>query len=368
MTRRIAVFMPNWVGDAAMATPTLRALRRHAGPEGKLVGIMQWPIAAVLAGTSWLDETWLRRGSEAAPGVDWRAFALRLRRTGFDLSIHLTNDFASALAARLGGVRQRAGYVANRRGPLLTVRLDPSWTGGAGTRVASLDSYLAIASAAGCETGSTRIELATTAGEEALADRAWASLGLSPGTRPVVLHSGARYGSAKRWPERHAAALAARIARELDLPVIVLAGPAEQESAARIVAAAAHPRVGSITDPPPSIGLSKACVKRALALVATDSGPRHLGAAFGVPVVALFGPTDPAWTDTGHDSEVRLALAMDCRPCARRECPLGHHACMEQLGVEEVFEALVRAIGRSIDPLSDTKRYPSSGALSRGAA
>lgn len=350
MSRSIAVFMPNWIGDAVMATPTLRALRHHAGPAGKLVGIMQWPIAALLAGTNWFDEIRLREGADAAPGVDWRAFARRLRRAGFDLSIHLTNDFASALAARLGGVPQRAGYVANRRGWLLTERLQRNPAGGAGPRVSTLDAYRSIARAAGCDVDSARMELATTPAEEALADRAWASLGLAGGERPVVLNSSGRYGPAKRWPERHCAALASRIARDLGLPVVVLAGPAERESAARIAEAAAHSRVASIADPRPSIGLSKACVKRSRCLVSTDSGPRHLGAAFGVPVVALFGPTDPALTDTRHDGEVRLAVPMDCRPCQRRECPLGHHACMEQLDVESVFAAVARAIGGRPDP------------------
>jgi len=346
MSRRVAVFLPNWIGDAVMATPTLRALRRHAGPDAEIVGIAQRPIVELLAGTAWLDACWTREDSNAAPQLDWRAFAKRLRDPAFDLSIHLTNDFGSALAARLGGVRERVGYVRNGRGPLLTRRLHPPSRGGRRVPVSTLDYYLVLAAAAGCPAESPAMELATTRDEEALADRAWTAMGLPPGASPVVLHASGRFGPAKHWPDRHAAALASRIARELGAPVLVLCGPGERARAAGIAALAAHPGVVSPADLPLSIGLSKACVRRARCVVSTDSGPRHIGAAFGTPVIALFGPTDWAWTDTHYAREVRLAHPVECRPCARRTCPLGHHACMEELGVDLVFDAVARALGR----------------------
>lgn len=359
MSRRIAVFMPNWIGDAAMATPALRALRRRAGRDAEMIGIMKPPIAGLLAGSPWFDAIWLREDADAPPRLDWRAFARRLRKANVDLSVHLTNDFASALASRLGGVRERAGYVRNGRGWLLTTRLAPPSQDGRRTPVSTLDYYLAIAYAVGCAPESPAMELATTADEDALADRAWDALGLPRGASPVVINSSGRYGPAKLWPERHCAALASRIARDLSLPVVVLCGPGERERAARIAAAAAHPRVLSLAGEIPSIGLSKAVVSRACCLVSTDSGPRHLGAAFGVPVVALFGPTDAAWTDTHYSAEVRLSHDVECRPCVRRDCPLGHHACMEQLRVDDVFDAVARAVGRApAEPVAFTRPMP----------
>lgn len=74
-------------------------------------------------------------------------------------------------------------------------------------------------------------------------------------------------------------------------------------------------------------------------MITTDSGPRHIAAALGVPVIALFGPTDPKWSINYHPAEIRLQKDMLCRPCKKRICPLGHHRCMRELTVDKVFDA-----------------------------
>jgi heptosyltransferase II len=348
MINRVAVFLPNWVGDAAMATPTLRALRRRFGLDVEIIGIMRPPIEDVLRGTPWLDAVWHYDRASADPRLRWPALLRRLRGAAVDLSVHLTNDIASALAARLAGVGARVGYARNGRGRLLTTRLAPPRQGRKFLPISALDYYLQLAHAIGCAEESPHLELATSAQDEIAAARAWAAMGFAPGEKPVIINSSGAFGSAKLWPERHCATLAARIARELSLPVLILCGPAESERAARIAAAADHPRVSSLAGQPLSIGLSKACVRRARALVSTDSGPRHFGAAFGVPVVALFGPTDPAWTDTHCAAEVRLATPLACAPCGERECPLRHHACMEQLSVDDVFREVACAVAATV--------------------
>jgi len=363
MSRRIAVFLPNWIGDGVMATPTLAALRRHFGRGATIVGIAQRPIVDLLAGTRWLDTSWIRDDSNRAPKLDWRTFARRLREQRIDLTIHLTNDLASAFAAWLGGVRERVGYARSGRGPLLTRRLRPPSRAGRRIPVSTLDYYLALARASGCPDGPSAMELATTGDEEALADRAWASWGFAPGASPVVLHSGGSFGPAKHWPDRHAARLVSRVASELAVPVVVLCGPGERARAAAIVAKAAHTRVVSPSDLPLSIGLSKAIVRRACCVVATDSGPRHIGAAFGAPVIALFGSTDWAWTDTHYAGERRLAEPVACRPCAQRTCPLGHHGCMEELDPDRVFEAVAGVLGRAMPRRDDASRSAHSHAI-----
>jgi len=161
----------------------------------------------------------------------------------------------------------------------------------------------------------------------------------------VLLNSSGAFGAAKLWPDEHFAALARRVATGLDHAVVVLCGPEERDRAARIANLAAHPRVASLADRPLGLGLTKACIRRARCLVSTDSGPRLVGVALGVPVVAIFGPTDPAWTATHSEVEAQVRHEVPCGPCGARTCPEGHHACMRDLDVATVFAAVARAIG-----------------------
>jgi heptosyltransferase-2 len=340
MRPRLAVFVPNWVGDAVMATPALRALRAHFGPTAHIVGIMKPVIAELLEGTPWLNSVWrYRRGSddwsERPPALLWR-----LVRTRFDLTVHLTNDLPSVLLARLGGARAAAGYRRNRRGWLLTLGLDPPHDGRRFVPVSALDYYLRLAYALGCPPEPPVMELIASSRDEAAADAAWAAFGLGPLDPVVTLNSSGAFGSAKLWPEASCGELAVRIARDLDHAVVVLCGPGERERARRIAANAGHPRVFSLAGAAVSIGLTKAVVRRSRCLISTDSGPRHIGAAFGIPVVALFGPTEIAWSDTHYAREIRLQRAVPCGPCGQRECVEGHHDCMRGLSPSGVFEAV----------------------------
>ena len=264
------------------------------------------------------------------------------------VSVHLTNDFPSVLIARLGGVIESAGYARNRRGWMLTHALQPLRTGREYVPVSALDYYLEIAYALGCTAEVPRLELAVSPSDEHAADTAWRAFGLDRRDEVVLLNSSGAFGSAKLWPDEHFASLARRIVTELDRPVVVMCGPAERERADRIAVLAASPRVFTLARHNVSIGLSKACVKRAACLVSTDSGPRHFGAAFGIPVVALFGPTHQAWSDTHYPGEVRLQIPVDCGPCSQRECPERHHRCMRDLPVAMVFDAVQRSLARSL--------------------
>ena len=92
------------------------------------------------------------------------------------------------------------------------------------------------------------------------------------------------------------------------------------------------------------MGLSKALVRRSKLLVTTDSGVRFFGAAFGVPVISLFGPTDASWSTIHYAGETCLQKSVPCGPCRQRECPLEHHRCMRDLLPEEVWQACRRSL------------------------
>jgi heptosyltransferase-2 len=343
---KIGIFIPNWIGDAAMCTPTLRALRRHFGPAAQLFGILRPYVADVLAGTQWLDELifYDRRASDRGQHV-W-ALRRRLGQERLDTVVLLTNSFRSAAIAWLCKAQTRVGYVRNYRGPLLTHKLYCPRLGWRRMPTPVIDEYLSLAYALGCKLESPRLELATLAADEAAADAVWKKFNLPSGERVVVLNSGGAYGTAKLWPGEYFAELARRIASEQGLSVLVNCGPAERTVSRKIVRLADHPRVVGLADEAVSIGLAKACIRRSRLLVSTDSGPRFFGIAFGVPVVTLFGPTHVQWTRTHYDREICLQHTVPCGPCGRRRCPLGHHECMRLLTVERVYGAVLEQLGR----------------------
>lgn len=337
---KIAVFLPNWVGDVVMATPTLRALRQHLGQSGRLIGVLRPHAAGVLDGTSWLDEQLIY--DPRSPDLSQRGWSLarRLRRERVDLALVLPNSWRTALLAWAGGAKERLGYQRGGRGWLLTTALSPPRSAGRPAPISALDYYLELAYAAGCAKASRQVELATLPADERAADEVWSKLQLPSGREVVVLNSGGAFGAAKLWPTPYFATLARRLAVEEGRHVLVLSGPQERAIAAEIVYTAAHPRVQSLADETLGIGLSKACVRRAAAMVTTDSGPRHFAAAFGVPVVTLFGPTHIGLSENYHPQAIHLQHKLDCVPCQRRVCPLKHHRCMRDLSVDEVYRAV----------------------------
>lgn len=333
----VGIFLPNWIGDVVMATPTLRALRRHFGKDARCVGIMKPYLAAVLEGTPWLDECWWYDQHASDPTIRSLALIRRMYESRFDLVMLLPNTFRPALMAWACRAKERVGYARYKRGPLLTRKLYPPCSNGTLTPYPTLDYYLRLAYAVGCPEESPKLELATTARDEMAADNAWEDLGLCRDGRVVTFNSSGAFGEAKLWPDEYFSELAGRVATDLDHDVLILCGPAERFRAAAIARGAAHRRVVSLADQQVSIGLSKACVRRSRLLVTTDSGPRHFAAAFGVPVISLFGPTHIAWTDTHFEKERCLQIAVECGPCQQRTCPLGHHKCMRDLTVDQVY-------------------------------
>ncbi len=342
---KIGIFLPNWIGDTAMCTPTLRALRRYYGPEAEMIGVLRPYVSDVLAGTPWLDDLILFHRGSKAPSQGVLAVANEMRRRKVDVVVLLTNSFRAAAMALYSGARQRVGYVRYGRGPLLTHKLYAPRQGFRWIPTSALDAYLRLAYALGCEHESPRIELATLDSDEEAADRAWRKWQLPPADQVVVLNSGGAYGAAKLWPSEQFAALARRIALEQQLAVLISCGPAERQVARRIVELADHPRVVSLADEEISIGLTKACVRRSRLMVTTDSGPRFFASAFDVPLVTLFGPTHMGWSRTHDPREICLQHEVPCGPCGRRVCPLGHHDCMRHLSVERVYRAVLAQLG-----------------------
>jgi heptosyltransferase-2 len=341
----LAVFCPNWIGDAVMATPALTAIRRHFR-SARIVGVLKPYVEAVYEGGSWFDQVIRYHGPERDQGTF--PVARQLRRLGIDLAVLFPNSFRSALIAWWGKARRRVGYARGGRSLLLTDWLVPV-RDERGRFLPSpiLDAYNRLAEAIGCPPPGRRMTLYTTPGDEQAADAVWKRYRLGDAYPVVLLNPGAAYGSAKCWPVSYFAELAQKLVDRHRASVLVLCGPAERELAASIASLAKRSSVHSLAEVPVSLGLLKACVRRCDLLITTDSGPRHFAAAFDRPVVTLFGPTHIAWTETYYEKAVHLQKAVPCGPCQLRVCPLDHR-CMTLLTPEEVYQAGMALLARHL--------------------
>lgn len=350
---KIAVFLPNWIGDAVMATPALRAIRQEF-VSAEITAIMRPYVAEVLDGLDLVDYRVLDH-SKPAKGVrgllrktgdlaGTLRFVQSLRREKFDVVLLLPNSFRTAWLAWLAGAKRRVGFDRDGRGWLLT---DPVPPKPKSIPHPVVDEYLRLAEHLGCTRLSRQMELAVLPADEQRLRQFWLSHDERLRSRDVVcLNPGGAFGAAKHWPTASFGELARRIATELDRTVLVLCGPQERAEAGRIVAGAAHPNVVSLGECPGadewplSIGLTKAAVKHSELLVTTDSGPRHFAPPFDVSVVTLFGPTHIAWSETYCPKSVHLQIDVDCGPCQKPTCAFDHHRCMRDLAVGDVFAAV----------------------------
>jgi len=328
-----------------MATAALDAMRRRFAA-AHIVHLMRPYVADVLDGTELCnDRIFWPTGTGRHKESTWR-FIRRIRDGAFDAAVLLTNSFRSALAARLAGIPRRVGYARDGRGWLLTDRLSPPKLNGRFTPIPALDYYNDVARHLGCDRVGDRLVLATTPGDESAVDD---RLGDIEADRPlVVLNPGANFGSAKCWPAEKYAAVADRLHDACRARVVASLAPRERPIADRLIASARRP-IEVFVDPPLGLGPLKALVRRCRLLITNDTGPRHFAAAFGVPVITIFGSSDPAWTDTRFRLERAVKLDLDCQPCMKRTCPLGHHDCMNRLHPDLVATEAERILAAESD-------------------
>lgn len=337
----LGIVLPNWIGDLVMATPALRAIRNFYGPRATITGVMRPYVAQALAGTTWLDERVYCDRKSKDPQQTIGAVAQRLRETKLDAVVLLPNSLSTGWLAWRSGARIRLGYARYGRGLLLNRKLDAPRAGGRLTPISAVDYYLELAYALGCPPEAKRVELQTLAGDDQIAEQIWERMGFSQLRQVVTLNTGSATGLARDWPIAHFTELAKQIvARHSDTAVLVLCGPAQRETAAEMERNIGHDRVRSMADEDLSLGVSKSCIRRADLMVTTDSGPRHIAAAFQVPTIALCGPIDPRWSNNYNPAETVLTHDVECRPCDKKTCPLGHQACMRDLGVDRVYAAV----------------------------
>lgn len=332
--------MPTWLGDCVMATPTLRALR-SLYPHAQITALVRHNVRPILIATPWIDRIISirpkRQNHRDARRKGTFALAKRLAAGKFDMAVLLPNSFRSALVVAMAKIPCRVGYDRDGRGFLLTDRLLPRKQSNAFIPVPTREYYLGLARYLGASNPDPAMQLFTRPEDDQAADELLKRGGYdkASGKPLVLLNPGANYGDAKMWFPQRYGELADLFATRWNATVAVNGAPKEREILDSVIAAAQTPildlpKLGS------RLNMLNSIVAKADIMITNDTGPRHIAAAVGTPVVTIFGPTDPAWTEIGFAKERQVMVDVFCGPCQKKKCPLDHR-CMTQISPEMVF-------------------------------
>ena len=323
-----------WIGDFVRCHSVVKVLneRYSERPVDVLATTLCAPLADYMPGIRQAIVWDLPRGRLAL--AEQSALAARLKRERYGNALVMPRTWKSALAPFLAGIPQRTGFLGEARLLLLNdVRLGERRL----PRMVDRCAMLALPSGASQPPSWPLPELAVPAASCA----AWRqSRDLNGEGRPIVALAPGAVGPSKRWPAGAYAALTRRLLAN-GASVWVLGGPAEKALAGEIIGdTAARDLTG------PDLRDAILALASATAAISNDSGLLHVAAALGIPTVGIFGPTSPwHWAPLNPLAatvETRSPLA--CRPCHKPVCRLGHHNCMREIGVDQVFAAVVSAL------------------------
>jgi len=333
-TEKILIRGPNWVGDAVLAIPAMKAVRERF-PHAEITLLVRPWVAGLFTSAPFIDKVW----SEEKPSSlsDWARMTKEIRARGFYLGLLLPNSFESALMMLLGGIPQRIGYATDGRRWMLTKSLVP-----ADKLQHQVRYYFELVKVLSAATDPPSIEIQATTDERSSARRLLAAEGIPMDAPFLVLNPGAAYGSAKRWHEHRFASVADTLALELGLQVALIGSEKE-----RVVAEKIREQMTSgvaLLSGKTSLETLIGVLAESSLMITNDSGPMHIAAALGVPTVAVFGSTDERVTGPSGARTRVVKHAVECSPCLLRECPIDHR-CMNAVTVQDVCLAARELMG-----------------------
>jgi heptosyltransferase II len=333
--REILVRAPNWVGDNIFAIPAVQRLKREF-PAARLTVLAArgpaplWELAEGVDGVIPFE---LRGGLWDLPKK--RRLIRRLRSRRFDLAVIFPRSFESALWVRLAGIPRRWGYGEEGRSFLLT---RPARSARGYRRTPRIDYYYRLLDGGGGDAAAAPARLFISPDLRRRALDLLKEAGIEPEERLLAgFHPRASYGPAKCWPPENFARLARLLAEKRKAVILLFGTEKERELLEEIAAGAGEGTVNLAgrTDLETLAALISLC----RVLVANDSGPLHLAAALGVPVVGLYGSTDPQATGPRGEKTRVIYKGVDCSPCLLRVCPKDF-SCMTKIKPQEVLAAV----------------------------
>jgi lipopolysaccharide heptosyltransferase II len=338
---KLLVRATNWVGDAMFSIPALNLLRARL-PDAEICVLARPWVLDLYRGQDFVNRLMCfdANGRHRGPlGLERLGRELRAER--FDAAVLFQNAFQAAWLAWRAGIPERIGYARDGRSPLLTKSVPVPVRGPAAHHEAHY--YLELLRGAGwLDAGAAEQPIAPPRLKVSEADAARAEqflerCGSPAGSLRVALGPGAAFGPAKCWPANRYSAVAQHLAQQYGAHALILGSPADAAVANEVELGAGPGAINLVGRT--AIGELPALLERCALFVGNDSGATHVAAAVGIPVVAVFGPTDPVGS---HPLTPRLSVVqrkVACSPCFLRHCPIDHR-CMKFLETEMVLDAV----------------------------
>ncbi|HEY1467676.1 MAG TPA: lipopolysaccharide heptosyltransferase II [Candidatus Acidoferrum sp.] len=335
---KLLIRATNWLGDAILALPALRAVRSKF-PDAHISILARAYVADIYRGQGVSDE--LIPYDPIAEHRGWsgrRRLISDLRSRRFDVALLLQNAFDAAWLAWRAQIPQRIGYARDARSLLLTKSIAVPKPGEIPPHEKFY--YLELLRRAGWLDALPQVDhIALQVPDSARRHAAQTLIdaGARPHARRVAIAAGASYGSAKCWPPERFAEWANRFLAHNDADVILF-GTAAEAPVSNAIAAHMHRKPIDLTGNT-AIGDLPALLSQCHLFLGNDSGAMHVAAAVGLPVVAIFGPTDPFGTAPVTPRCTIVQQKPYCSPCFLRRCPTDHR-CMKQV-TPDMVEAAV---------------------------
>jgi heptosyltransferase-2 len=332
---RILIRSTNWIGDAVMTTPAVRAIRRNY-PDAHIAMVVKPWVAPVFAHSPHVDEIIEYAVTDRHKG--WLGpirLAKDLRRFTFDAAFLLQNAIEAALIAFMAGIPQRIGFDTDARRLLLTLAVPCT---PAIKSIHQTGYYLKMLEGAGLTAGSQTLELCLGHDDRRQAEKILAAHGLGPDRRIIGLNPSATFGPAKQWFPQRYAALGDRLNQTVDAAIVIFGGPSDRDLGQQIIRTMRVPAID--LSGRTRLGEAMALIDRCDVFVTNDSGLMHVAAALDTPLVAIFGSTNSTTTSPFSATSRIVRVPIECSPCMKPLCPLGHMNCMRLVTVDMVSRAI----------------------------
>jgi heptosyltransferase-2 len=337
--KKVLIRGVNWIGDTVITLPAIRGIR-NLFPDAHLEILLKPHLAALLRQCRYLD------GCLHYPegnGYDLirkeKELIESLRGKKFDLAVIFPRSLRSALIPYLARIPFRVGFLSSHRGILLTQGLKETKDL---LQCHQVEYYYHIAQALGAKEPWVVPELPVGSEEDSWADAFLQHAGIAHNHVVIGINAGATYGSAKCWQPEKFAELARRLTSNPAIKIILIGG---NNNASLVDTLACDLDGHAIKAVGHDLLNLAALLKRCHLVITNDTGPMHIAAAVGTPVVALFGSTNPATTGPLGNNHHIVRKDLQCSPCLKRHCP-EQHACMTFITVDDVFRLVQKHLER----------------------